>query len=69
MPTRLLPLTGRQKQVLRLVAKAQTNKEIAANLNISRATVKRHIEIILRRLRLKNRIAVALYATRKRAMT
>ncbi len=69
MSTRLLPLTARQRQVLRLVARAQTNKEIAANLNISRATVKRHVEIILRRLRLKNRIAVALYATRKRFMT
>ena len=68
MSVRLLPLTMRQKQVLRLVARAQTNKEIAANLRISRATVKRHVEIILRRLKLKNRIQVALYATRKRAM-
>ncbi len=62
MARRLLPLTARQKQVLRLVARAQTNKEIAANLKISRATVKRHMEIILRRLGLKNRIQVALYA-------
>ena len=37
MATRLLPLTPRQQQVLRLVARAQTNKEIAANLKISRA--------------------------------
>lgn len=64
MATRLLPLTTRQKQVLHLVARAQTNKQIAASLNISRATVKRHVEIILKRLKLKNRIEVALYATR-----
>ncbi len=62
MARTIMPLTARQKQVLRLVARAQTNKEIAANLNISRATVKRHVEIILRRLKLKNRIQVALYA-------
>jgi DNA-binding NarL/FixJ family response regulator len=64
MATRLLPLTKRQKQVLHLVARAQTNKQIAASLNISRATVKRHVEIILKRLKLRNRIEVALYATR-----
>ncbi len=62
MARRLPPLTPRQKQVLRLVARARTNKEIAANLKISRATVKRHMEIILRRLGLKKRIQVALYA-------
>jgi len=55
-------LSARQKQILQLVARAQTNKEIAANLNISRATVKRHVERILRRLNMKNRVEVALYA-------
>jgi hypothetical protein len=45
-----------------LVARAKTNKEIAADLGISPATVKRHLENVLRKLRLKNRVEVAIYA-------
>jgi DNA-binding NarL/FixJ family response regulator len=55
-------LTTREKKVLELVGEADTNKEIAAALGISPATVKRHIENILRKLCLKNRIEAALYA-------
>ena len=55
-------LTAREKKVLELVGEADTNKEIAAALGISPATVKRHIENILRKLCLKNRIEAALYA-------
>jgi len=55
-------LTVRERRVLELVAEANTNKEIAAVLGISPATVKRHMENILRKLALKNRIEAALYA-------
>jgi DNA-binding NarL/FixJ family response regulator len=55
-------LTTREKKVLELVGEANTNKEIAAVLGISPATVKRHIENILRKLALKNRLEAALYA-------
>lgn len=55
-------LTTRERKVLELVGKANTNKEIAAALGISPATVKRHMENILRKLCLKNRIEAALYA-------
>ncbi len=55
-------LTGREKRVLLLVAKAQSNKEIAASLNISPSTVKRHLENILRKLGLRNRVEAAIYA-------
>lgn len=55
-------LTRRQKKVLQLVGEANTNKEIAAAMGISPATVKRHVENILRKLQLKNRIEAALYA-------
>lgn len=57
-------LTAQEKKVLKLVAKAQSNKEIAAALGISPSTVKRHLENILRKLNLKNRIAAAVYAVR-----
>lgn len=55
-------LTTRERKVLELVGKANTNKEIAAALGISPATVKRHMENILRKLCLKNRIEAALFA-------
>ncbi len=57
-------LTAREKKVLQMVAKAKTNKEIAATLGISPSTVKRHLENILRKLHLKNRVEAAVYAVR-----
>ena len=54
-------LTAAQKRVLDLVSRAKTNKEIAAALNISPATVKRHLENILRKAHLKNRVEAAIY--------
>jgi DNA-binding NarL/FixJ family response regulator len=41
-------LTFRQRQLLALVAKGMTNKEIAANLNLSEFTVKNHIHRIMK---------------------
>jgi len=41
-------LTLRQKQLVNLVAKGMTNKEIAAKLNLSEYTVKNHIHRIMR---------------------
>jgi len=61
----LVPLTVQEKRVLKLVAKAQTNKEIATTLRISPSTVKRHIENVLKKLHLKNRVAAAVYAVRR----
>jgi DNA-binding CsgD family transcriptional regulator len=55
-------LTAAEKRVLNLVAQAKTNKEIAAGLGISPATVKRHLENVLRKLHLKNRVEAAIYA-------
>ncbi len=57
-------LTAQEKKVLKLVVKAKSNKEIARDLGISPSTVKRHLENILRKLQLQNRIAAAVYAVR-----
>ncbi len=57
-------LTTAEKRVIALVSRAKTNKEIAAVLGISPATVKRHLENILRKLQLKNRVEAAIYALR-----
>ncbi len=68
MLKKALPLTVQQRKVLKLVATARTNPEIAARLHISRCTVKRHVERILKKLGLKNRVAAALYADRTGAI-
>lgn len=54
-------LTVAESRVLALVVLAKTNKEIASNLCISPATVKRHLENVLRKLGAKNRVEAAIY--------
>jgi DNA-binding NarL/FixJ family response regulator len=49
------PLTPRQLQLLRLVANGLTNKEIAANLNLSEFTVKNHVRRIMRQVEAEDR--------------
>jgi two-component system NarL family response regulator len=62
------PLTKQEIRVLRLVAKGQSNKEIAAVLSISPATAKRHLENILKKLELKNRVTAAVYAVKEKVI-
>ena len=59
--TLTVQLTLAEKRVLALVSAAKTNKEIARALGISPATVKRHLENVLRKLALKNRVEAAIY--------
>ncbi|HEU4343196.1 MAG TPA: helix-turn-helix transcriptional regulator [Candidatus Binatia bacterium] len=54
-------LTPAENRVLALVSLAKTNKEIAAALGISLSTVKRHLENLLRKLQLRNRVEAAIY--------
>ena len=49
------PLTNREIEVLRLLAKGVSNNEIAGQLYISSETVKRHLSTIYRKLAVKNR--------------
>ncbi|GAA3446633.1 response regulator [Planomonospora venezuelensis] len=55
-------LTGRETEVLRLVARGATNREIAESLYLSEGTVKNHISRILGRLGLRDRTQAAIYA-------
>ena len=55
-----IKITAAEQRVLALVAQARTNKEIALDLSISPATVKRHMEKILRKLGLRNRVEAAI---------
>lgn len=57
-------LTAQERKVSDRVAEAKTNKEIACDLQISPATVKRHLENILRKLQLRSRVEAAVYSVR-----
>jgi NarL family two-component system response regulator LiaR len=59
------PLTGREVDVLRLVAQGLTNQEIAERLIIGVGTVRTHVSNILGKLHLANRTQAALYALRE----
>ena len=55
-------LTARQAEVLRLLAAGMSNKQIAAELYLSPATVERHLATIYRKLGLAGRVEAARYA-------
>lgn len=56
-----------EHRVLNLISQAKTNKEMAAALHISPATVKRHLVDILRTLQLRNRVEAATYGLMMKA--
>ena len=61
-PPALDALSEREVGVLRLVARAMSNDEIAEELTLSRATVKTHLSAILTKLGLRDRVQAAVLA-------
>jgi DNA-binding NarL/FixJ family response regulator len=59
-------LTGREREVLRLIARGYTYKEIARELFISVKTVETHVSSVLRKLQLSTRHQLARWATERR---
>ncbi len=55
-------LTGRETEVLRLVAKGLSAKQIARRLGVSHRTVENHVQATLRKLQLNNRVELTRYA-------
>lgn len=63
-PTTLPMLTPREREILTLVARGQTNREIGTALDIAENTVRRHLQNILEKLHLRNRVELAGFAMR-----
>jgi NarL family two-component system response regulator LiaR len=64
MPHPPEPLTEREAEVLRLVARGYSNREMASILQISDSTLKTHVKHVLAKLNLASRTQAALYALR-----
>jgi len=56
------PLTHREHEVLRTLARGSTNDEIAEQLHISLSTVKTHVASLMGKLGARNRVELALWA-------
>ena len=59
------PLSPRELEVVKLVAEAHTNEQIARILGVSRKTVERHRENVLAKLGMRDRVELTRYAIRR----
>ena len=59
-----IALTSRERDIVRLVAQGLRNGEVAAKLFISEETVKTHLNNIFRKINVRDRVELALYAVR-----
>jgi DNA-binding NarL/FixJ family response regulator len=59
-------LTGREREVLRLIARGYRYKEIAASLHLSVKTVETHVSNVLRKLQLSSRHELTRWAAERR---
>ncbi|MFZ3218941.1 MAG: LuxR C-terminal-related transcriptional regulator, partial [Rhodoferax sp.] len=55
-------LSSREREILALIARGDSNKVIARALDIAETTVKIHVQHILRKLQLTSRVQAAVYA-------
>lgn len=63
------PLSERELEVARAIARGRTNQEIAAELFISLRTVKGHVSAIQTKLDLRNRVEIAAWAWEARIVS
>ena len=66
-PDPLQPLTPREREVLWLIARGHSNRQIARGLAIGEQTVKTHVRSILTKLGLQDRVHAAIFALRHQA--
>lgn len=61
---KLQPLTDQERRILTLVAVGASNKDIAADLNLSERTIKNYLSVIFQKLQVNNRTEAAIRAVR-----
>jgi DNA-binding NarL/FixJ family response regulator len=59
------PLTLREREVLKLIAEAHTNKQIGETLHLSEKTVESHRANLMRKLEMRDRVELVRYAIRR----
>jgi two-component system nitrate/nitrite response regulator NarL len=64
-PDAIAALSPREREILALIARGASNKEIARTLDIAETTVKIHVQHILRKLNLSSRVQAAVLATER----
>ena len=62
----LAQLTAREAEILRHIARSETNKVIARELAIAEATVKVHVKNLLKKLGLRSRVEAAVWVVENR---
>lgn len=61
---KLQPLSEQERRILTLVALGASNKDIAADLNLSERTIKNYLSVIFQKLQVNNRTEAAIRAVR-----
>ena len=60
-----IPLTPREEEVVKLIAEAHTNAQIAQILHMAEKTVESHRANVLRKLGMRDRVELVRYAIRR----
>jgi DNA-binding NarL/FixJ family response regulator len=60
-----IPLTPREEEVVKLIAEAHTNAQIASVLHLAEKTVESHRANVLRKLGMRDRVELVRYAIRR----
>ena len=64
-PDLVFPLTERENEILRMVSTGLSNRDIGAVLFISEGTVKTHVEHVIHKLHVSDRVQAAVWAVRQ----
>jgi DNA-binding NarL/FixJ family response regulator len=61
-------LTAREQDVMRLIARGYTYREVATRLHLSVKTIETHVSAVLRKLQLSNRHELTAWAANRRLL-